>query len=202
MKPRSRPTHSLSVEQVLVAPWKPSDDASARAPDFVSVYRDHADFVYRSLQHLGVREADLEDVVQEVFLVVHRRLDTYDGISRLTTWLFGICLRLASRYHRRSRLWRRRSTVDEPSCDESGSPESACSARQARALLDRALSRLSLEHRAVFVLYEIEGQSGPDIAEVLGIPVGTVHSRLHDARKRVLRALERIERHSGLRGRP
>ena len=187
----------------MVARWQPAEATSGTsALDTARVYRNHADFVYRSLQHLGVPEADLEDVLQEVFVVVHRRLGSYDGSSRLTTWLFGICLRLASRHRRRGRLWLRCHADSESEPDPSGSPEKSCSAREARALLDRALAGLSLQHRAVFVLFEVEGQSGPEIAELLGIPVGTVHSRLHVARRKVTRALERIGRHLGARARP
>ena len=90
------------------------------AASVCSVHDAHADFVWRSLQRLGVRDADLEDMIQEVFIVVHRRLDAFDASSHLTSWLFGICVRVAaaygaggfrrcSRYHARERAAGRRS---------------------------------------------------------------------------------------------
>lgn len=69
--------------------------------DVSRVYREQAGFVWASLQRLGVRAPDLEDVLQEVFVVVHKRLGTFDGSSKITTFLFGICLRVASAYRRR-----------------------------------------------------------------------------------------------------
>ena len=189
------------MEQVLAAPWELADVRCVAPDDVAAVYRDHADFVWRSLQHLGVSEADLEDLLQEVFVVVHRRLHTYNATSRITTWLFGICLRMASRYHRRARLRRSRLADLKPPVDDS-SPESACTARQARALLDQALAGLSLQHRAVFVLYEVEGQGGPEIAALLGIPLGTVYSRLHLARRRVTKTLGKLRKQGKLQGWP
>src|SRR5437867_3152137 len=71
-------------------------------PTFDAIFHECAPFVWRVVQRLGVREADLDDVCQEVFLVVHRRLETYDGGSSVRTWVYGICLRIASDYRRRA----------------------------------------------------------------------------------------------------
>ncbi len=153
------------------------------------VYRDNADFVWRSLQHLGIPASDLEDVAQEVFVVVHKKLHTYDASSRLTTWLFGICLRIASRHRRRAYFRFEQRTPEPPERVDASTPEDRASAREHQLLLSRALDRLSLTHRAVFVLFEIEGNSCAEIAELLDVPIGTVHSRLHHARKEVLERL-------------
>jgi RNA polymerase sigma-70 factor (ECF subfamily) len=155
------------------------------------VYRDNADFVWRSLQHLGIPTADLEDVAQEVFVVVHKKLHTYDESSRLSTWLFGICLRIASRHRRRAYFRWEQRTPEPPERVDASTPEDRASAREQQVLLTRALERLSLAHRAVFVLFEIEGNSCAEIAELLDVPIGTVHSRLHHARKEVLERLSR-----------
>jgi RNA polymerase sigma-70 factor, ECF subfamily len=155
------------------------------------VYRQHADFVWRSLQHLGVRTPDLEDVAQEVFVVVHRRLDSFDGSSRITTWLFGICLRVADRHRRRAHFRYEQRAQEPPEDIDSRTPEDRLAERQKQELLQRALDRLGLEHRAVFVLFELEGKQCAEIAELLAVPVGTVHSRLHKARKEVLASLSR-----------
>lgn len=164
----------------------------------------HADFVFRTLQRLGIPASDLEDVLQEVFLVVHRRLHTFDGSSRLSTWLYGICLRVAAAHRRRAYFRRERatSTFDDTIADEPGSdPESLALREEARSRLERALDTLSLEKRAVFVMFEIDGLSTNQIAEIIGTPVGTVYSRLSVARADFARAVERQAKRDGQRRR-
>ncbi len=155
------------------------------------VYQQHADFVWRSLQHLGIGASDLEDITQEVFVVVHRKLSTFNGSSQITTWLFGICLRVADRHRRRAYFRFEQRTPDPPERVDKNTPEDGAAERERQQLLAVALEKLSLAQRAVFVLFEIEGHSCAEIAELLAVPVGTVHSRLHAARKEVLRALSR-----------
>jgi RNA polymerase sigma-70 factor, ECF subfamily len=159
------------------------------------IYQANADFVWRSLQRLGVRDPDLDDVVQEVFVVVHERLHTFDGTSKMTTWLFGICLRVASAYRRRG--YRRRETsvaeVPEPTDRTSASPEQDLAAAESRRRLDLLLDDLDLEKRAVFVMFEIDEMPCEEIAQILGVPVGTVYSRLHAARKSFQKALARMQ---------
>ena len=167
---------------------------AARQLDASEVYSAHADFVWASLQRLGVRPPDLDDVLQEVFVIVHQRLHTFDHSSKLTTWLFGICLRAASDYRRRA--WRRReqvgdAPVEEPATSEAYTPEDAAVGQQSRARLDKILDELDLEKRAVFVMFEVEELSCDEIAGIVGVPVGTVHSRLHAARKQFERAVGR-----------
>ena len=166
----------------------------ATALEVTRVYAEHCDFVWRSLQHLGVRGADLEDMMQEVFLVVQRKLTSFDGLSRITTWLFGICLRVVARHRRRAYFRFERQEAEPPDRVDATTPEDRAATNERTALLERALERLSLEHRAVFVLFEIEGHRCEEIAETLGVPVGTVHSRLFKARQLVTRSLERSAR--------
>lgn len=170
-----------------------TDQASAvdEAPEVGSVYRDHADFVWRSLQHLGVRDSDLEDATQEVFVVVHRKLRGFDGRSRLTTWLFGICLRVAARQRRRAYFRREKQSAEPPERIDATTPEDRALTLERRRLLERALGRLSLEQRAIFVLFELEGRPCQEIAELIGVPLGTVYSRLHKARNDVTRSLSK-----------
>ena len=161
------------------------------ALDPADVYREHADFVWRSLQHLGAPSADLEDLLQEVFIVVHRKLDGFRGQSRITTWLFGICLRVAARHRRRAFFRFERQTPELPERIDPSTPEDRATDEQRRSVLERALGRLSLEQRAVFVLFELEGHTCQEIAELASVPLGTVHSRLHHARQHVKKALLR-----------
>jgi RNA polymerase sigma-70 factor (ECF subfamily) len=167
--------------------------------DAAGLYAAHADFVWASLQRLGVRDADLEDVLQEVFVVVHQRLHTFDGSSKATTWIFGICMRVASAYRRRG--FRRRETcvadppepAPEVDANAGASPEEDLAKAQSRRRLEELLDELDLDKRAVFVMFEIDELSCEEIAHLLGVPVGTVYSRLHAARKAFQRALVRMQ---------
>lgn len=170
---------------------------SSHSLEVHDVYTEHADFVWRSLQQLGVRDADLDDVLQEVFVVVHRRRHTFDGTSRVTTWLFAICLRLASRYRRRAYFRRERPEATTPETVDATTPEDRAIELEARATLEHCLGALRLDKRAVFVLFEMEGQSCQQIAELLDVPIGTVHSRLHSARKEIERRLTRLRPERG-----
>jgi len=160
-------------------------DFEATRPSLLAIHEAHADFVWRSLQRLGVPESDREDALQEVFVVVHQRLASFRGDSAVTTWLFGIAIRVAGRFRRRAHL-RREEPTEDPALHapvEAGAePESLALAREARAELERVLDELEPEKRVVFVMFELERRDCPAIAEELGIPVGTVYSRLHAAR--------------------
>ena len=148
----------------------------------------HAAFVGRSLRYLGVPDADLEDAAQEVFVVVLRRLGSFEGRSSLRTWLYGVCARVAAARRRRAST-RLESVMPQP-------PEMATAPLQERHLaqsetkrqLMAALEKLDEDKRAVFVLYEIERQSMKVIAEALDVPLQTAYYRLHAARKVVLGA--------------
>ncbi len=152
--------------------------------EFEQIYRAHYDFVWRTLRRMGVGERDVMDSAQKVFMVAHRRLESFDGRSSLKTWLGGIALRVASDY-RRSASARREVLVAE------APPESSSEADQLRrleaqerlAVLDAVLAALPIEQRTVFVLFELEQVSGEEIAELLGVPEGTVRSRLRLARR-------------------
>lgn len=162
--------------------------------DVASIHDDHAEFVWVSLQRLGVPTYDAEDLLQEVFIVVHQRLHSFDHSSRITTWLFGICLRVVSAYRRRAHRRREQSVAQVPeerTLDEA-SPEQAAVNRQAGERLRAALDLMDLGKRAIFVMFEIDGLSCDDIAEMLSVPIGTVYSRLHSARSDFDRALLRM----------
>lgn len=169
----------------------------AHALDVLAVHKAHADFVWCSLQRLGVRPHDLDDVFQEVFIVVHKRLHTFDGSSRLTTWLFGVCTRVAAAHRRRAWFRRETPTAEPPDvavAPPSDRPDELYAAQQARATLQRVLDAMDLEKRAVFVMFEIDELPSEAIAAILGVPVGTVWSRLSTARKQFEAKLARFQR--------
>ena len=149
------------------------------------------DFVWRSLRRLGVREADADDATQEVFVVAARRLD--DVLEdRERAFLFGTAVRVCST---RRRLARRHPEDPSGDGDEHAvtgpNPEELAELREAKAELDRVLDGLGADLRSVFVLAELEELSVREIAALLGIPEGTVSSRLRAARSRMQKALER-----------
>lgn len=145
------------------------------------VYERHADFVWRSLQRCGLQSVDLEDAFQDVFVVVHEKLGSFRGESKLTTWLFGICLRVAKKQRRFAVF--RRFTVDRPvEVPDGRTPERELERRQAHEAVEAILGGMTPEQRAVFTMFEFERIDCIEIAETMGVPVGTVYSRLHAAR--------------------
>jgi len=164
--------------------------------------------VWRNLRRLGVPEGVLEDAAQDVFIVVHRRWDSYDADwSAVEPWLFGILLRVA-RSHRRS-WWRRLKVFALPeeravegTCPASHrtDPGMAAERRERVELLERVLGRLSPTKRAVFVMVELEELSVPQAAESLGLNLNTVYSRLRVARADFERALEEERREATREG--
>jgi RNA polymerase sigma-70 factor, ECF subfamily len=173
----------------------PSIDLSppGEAAVFEQVFQEHGPYVWRALRRLGVAEADADDVCQDVFIVVHRKLATFRRGS-LRTWLYGICLRVASEHRRRP--YRRREHVVEavPDAGVDASQEDEIERRRALALLDEALSLLDDDKRAVFVLFELEQVPMAEVAEAAGCPLQTAYSRLHAARKIVEAALDRARK--------
>lgn len=161
--------------------------------DVTEVHAAHADFVWATLHRMGVREADVPDVLQDVFVVVHRRRAGWDGSEHLRAWLFAICGRLVRNYRRKAfrRHERLMGEVPEPRAAGAPDPERAAVAADARRTAERLLATLSPDRRAVFVMFEVEGLSCREIADQLGIPLGTVHSRLHKARAGFAKALGR-----------
>ena len=164
----------------------------ARAPSFAAIFHEHAPLVWRALRRLGVSEADVEDLSQEVFVVVHRKLPTFEGRSALSTWIYGICVRVASDHRKRAHVRREQPTENPPDERHSAPQLKELEREQARALLDRALDTLDPDKRAVFVLYEIEELDMPQVAEALSCPLQTAYSRLYAARKRVLAEMKRL----------
>lgn len=192
MKEPGGTEHRGGVEAAIpVAP-------SSAALDVTAIHAAHADFVWSALQRFGVRDRDLEDALQEVFVVVHRRLDSYDGTSKVTTWLYGIAMRVAAAFRRRAHVRREHPTDDVPEQDDDAlSPEELAARQQARATLETILDGMDLDRRAVFVMFEVEELSCEEIAGIVGVPVGTVYSRLHKARKEFAAAVERVQKRGG-----
>jgi RNA polymerase sigma-70 factor (ECF subfamily) len=154
------------------------------------VFEQHGAFVCRSLRMCGVREADLDDVLQEVFLVVHQRLPDYEERGSARAWLYSICTRLARAQRRK--LWRRREEITNklPEAPAAATQFESIADTEALALGQQLLQRLPPEQRDVFWLYEVEELTIADIARAIGCPLQTAYSRLRAARQRVLAEVE------------
>jgi RNA polymerase sigma-70 factor, ECF subfamily len=162
-------------------------------PSMRTIFDEHARYVIRTLRHLGIAEADVEDVGQEVFVTVHRKLAEFEGRSKLRTWLYAICLRVASDHRRRAYVVRERVTDSPPVDTGERSGLEPDTSVESRAFVRQLLSELDEDKRNVLVLYEIEGLTMREVAEVVGCPLQTAYSRLHAARDLLQAALERAK---------
>ncbi len=176
--------HAASEQEL--APFE-AHTANPR-PKFAPIYESYFSFVWRSARRLGVHESQADDVVQEIFVVVHRQLAEFQGRSSIKTWLFGITLNVV-RAHRRALRTRSPhaltagSEIDPESLtDATGGPHEAALKAEAARLVDRILDGLDDDKRAIFILAELEQLGAPEIASALEIPVNTVYSRLRLAR--------------------
>ncbi len=176
-----------------------STDAPDTQSNFDTVYDENVDFVWRSARRLGVSTTNLEDVVQEVFIVVHRKLDAFEGRSSLRTWLYGITLHVV-RNHKRS--GRRKPmngseeasrAVDNAPISDRQRPDAVVERQRARDMLQRILNELPDDLSEVLVMAELENMSGPDIAAVTGLKVATVYGRLKAAR---IKFNDKVGRHT------
>ena len=159
-------------------------------------------FVWRAAKRLGVSDGSLDDVVQEVFVIVHRRLAEFEGRSSLKTWLFGITLRVARDHRRAAKRRPAEGSVDPDAlrCTSDGPAENAEKAEAVR-ILHALLDELDDERREVFVMAELEQMTMPEIAEALGINLNTAYARLRIARQEFERALVRHRARDGWRQR-
>lgn len=164
-------------------------------PEFRALYDAHFDFVWGSLRRLGVREPDALDQAQKVFLTAYQKLAEFEGRSRVTTWLFAICQRVASDY-RRSAPVRREIATDaealERASGASGALLQQLETRERARIAEAILDKLPEPQRVVFVLFELSEMSGEEIAELLEISVGTVRSRLRLGREAFAREARRL----------
>jgi RNA polymerase sigma-70 factor (ECF subfamily) len=175
------------------------------AGDIDRVYAEHFRDVWRCLRALGVLDSALDDAVHDVFLVVQQKLAAFDGQAALTTWLYAIALRVARRARAAARkdAWRFAS-IDEPdesladvavaaSALASEHPDRALERSERLSLARRALNRLDDDKREAFVLAQVEQMSAPEIAEITGLPVNTVYSRVRAAKLAFQAEVARLE---------
>ena len=180
--------HPRDVPGVLAA--RSTSPSALPRPTLAGLYRAHAGFVWRVVRRMGVPEAVAEDVVQEVFLVARRRLADYEGRGAPTSWLYGIARGVTANWRRgQARAERRLRVVSGPHASAAPSPEEAVGRADAVALVERFLADLDPDQREVFVLADVEGLSGPEVAEALGLNLNVAYSRLRLARRKLRRFL-------------
>ena len=163
---------------------------------FEAAYREHFAFAWRSLRRLGVAERDLGDAAQDVFVVLHRKFEQLDVERPLASFIYAVCLRVASDRRRAARERHEQLATAEDCTEPSQTVPLHDTEKEQlderREILEAALEAMSLEQRAVFTLFELEGQTGEEVAMLLRIPAPTVHSRLRLARESFRRTVERL----------
>lgn len=196
----------MAAETLERPPFGATEAASAPLGDvrIEAVYAEHFRYVWRCLRALGVSDALLDDAVHDVFVVVQQKLATFDGAAPITTWLYAIALRVARRYRLKARrdAWRFAPEADAGVDGEDANPHAAAATANAEQTLEhgerlelarRALDRLDDDKREAFVLSQVEQKSAPEIAEILGVPVNTVYSRVRAAKLAFQAAIARQE---------
>lgn len=157
---------------------QPAPDANREA--VAILYRTHARELWRALGRLGVPAAAVEDALHDLFIVVQRRLPEFEQRAAVRTWLYAIAIRIARKSRDRHR--RDPGPIHDPPSPRPG-PDEALQEAEALRQLDALLAGLDEAKREVFVLHEVEELSAPQISAILGVPLGTVYSRLREARK-------------------
>lgn len=149
-------------------------------------------YVLETLRRLGVARADVEDIAHDVFLAVLKQLDTYDPSRPVKPWLFGFAFRVASQYRRKAR---RLEPLESPEriVDTAERPDAQVEKARKRQMVQLVLDEIEMDRRAVFVLHDIDGFTGEEIARTLTIPLGTVYSRLRLAREDFAAKMKRLQ---------
>lgn len=161
-------------------------DGATRDAAFDELFAALREQVFAVCLHVTGNTADADDALQETFLAVHAGLPGFRGEARLSTWVHRIAVRAAIRSRSRSR---RRMAVDLHAEDLAARGADPVLAAEFATRLDAAMDRLSAEHRVVISLFAVDGLKHAAIAAILGVPEGTVWSRLHLARKRLAQEL-------------
>lgn len=179
----TEPVHASTLR--VVAMREASGDVAPARMTIEALFSTYVGFVWRSLRNFGVGEVDIEDQIQEVFLIAHRRHGQWDG-QHPRAWLYAIARRCASAYRRRSHRRHERTFETLPEPRDTRDP----SAHVEIDLLRRFLDSLDEEKRSVFVLYEIEEMSMREVAEAVQCSPAAAYARLYSARRELAQFLE------------
>lgn len=164
--------------QVALAPAV--EDVQA---EFESLYREYFGFAWASLRRLGVPNAAMDDAAQDLWVTVHRRLDSYDPDASMKAWIFGIARRVASHYRRTAQ--RNARKIAALSFSDQRRSDQPIGRREIALTMETFLGRLDECKRVAFVLSELEGWSAPEIARVAGTNANTIYSRIRLAKQQL-----------------
>ncbi len=156
-------------------------EAHAKASSFDVFFRANFAYVLHCLRRLGVMDADLDDVAQDVFVAVHRHFSEYDANRSAKAWLFSFAARTAANYRRLAR--HRHETREVPGEDRSRDPELSMYRAEQLAWIRSTLLRMKEDRRNVLIMHDMDGLSAPEIAAVLDLPLNTVYSRVRRGRE-------------------
>lgn len=184
------------AERALRRTWEAERAIVARlaVPDFEVIYQQYFDFVWSSTKRLGTSDDAMDDVVQEIFIIVHSRLHTVEHPEALRSWIYGIVRRTVSGHRRSNRAKLVRDgevAAEQAATQKSATPLELAEQAGDFALLQALLAQLDETKREVFELVEIEEMSVPEVAAALEIPLNTAYSRLRLARRAFEQALAR-----------
>ena len=183
---------------VILSDVSPAEHIPTRfAPSFSAIYRQYFDFVWSSARHLGAAADTIDDVVQDVFIVIHSRLATLQNPDALRSWIYGIVRRTVSDY-RRSRRSRdaagaRLGAELKSTRPAQPSPLELAETNAELELLESVLAELDESKREIFVMVEVLGMTAPEVVQALEIPLNTAYSRLRLAREVFEEVLARHE---------
>jgi RNA polymerase sigma-70 factor, ECF subfamily len=197
------PVETVMLSRLQAEPWRLDaqaleDERPARLA-FDEIYEQWFDEVARWVRALGGPEADRDDLVQDVFLVVYRRLPAFDG-NNVAGWLYQIARRKVRDFRRLiwvRHVFSRSEPVSDRLLNPGSNPADSYEAKEKGQLLERLLTSINADQRAAFVLFEIEGKSGEEIARIQGVPTNTVWARIHKARKKLQERITLLEKRGG-----
>ncbi|MBX3224749.1 MAG: sigma-70 family RNA polymerase sigma factor [Labilithrix sp.] len=172
-------------------------DSAARDAQFRAAIEPLVQVAFRVLQRLGVRNDEIDDALQAVLIAADRKFDALQVRAELRAYTCAVCVNVAREIGRTRNRHAVRSTtledLEEAPLSSDADPADALERKQTLAMIQQILEGMIPERREVFVLYELEELSGREIAEHLGVPAGTVASRLRKARVDFREALARAE---------
>ena len=171
-------------EDTAHMPKTAEPDIAYEAVDIGEAYQKHAPFIARVIEKLTGSGPHVDDILQDTFIIAYKKREKFEGRSALRTWLYGIAKNRCM-HHRRglARFLNFKEKLESTPVAPSQSPHKSLEVSRELHLVESVITSMTFKQREVFVLYELEEMEGPQIADLLGIPIGTVWTRLHKARQ-------------------
>lgn len=187
---------AVAGDTLLYRAASDDDTAGDTSPTVESLYRSYADTVARWAQRLGGPTIDADDVLQQVFIVVQKQLGGLRSASSARAWIFRITqneVRQARRRERLRRWWTGSAISEDDAPPAPETPHSALEKKQTARDVYSVLDRMPEKYRSILILFQLEGMSGEEIAQLTGLKIGTVWVRLHRARARFLALMDDVK---------